>query len=212
MVTIEQKLTLFSKLMKQDISEEVKERRDEIERKYDELRATKEKEAEIKSQKYIEDYLKNSTIKNVEQESQIRLATKKKVVEAKEKLIAQILEEVKLKVQNFITTSNYETFLQNQVIEISTFIKENTNIILLLSVEDGKRHEEKIQEFLKENNISNVTFDTTSKIQLGGFILNVPEKNIQIDMTIDRLIEDKKEGMVEQILEEIEKGSDSHVA
>ncbi|ONI38552.1 hypothetical protein AN640_02415 [Candidatus Epulonipiscium fishelsonii] len=212
MVTIEQKLTLFSKLMKQDISEEIKEKRDAIEKKYDELRATKEKETESKSKKYIEDYLKNSTIKTVEQESQVRLTTKKKVVEAKEKLITQVLEEVKLKVQNFITTSNYEVFLQNRILEMENFIKENNNIILLLSVEDKTHYEKKINEFLEENNISNITFDVTNKIQLGGFILSVPEKKIQIDMSIDRLMEDKKEGMVEQILEDIEKESDTNVA
>ncbi|OOO00541.1 MAG: hypothetical protein ATN35_06900 [Epulopiscium sp. Nele67-Bin004] len=201
MVTIEQKLDLFAKIMQQDIDKDVEERYQQIQREYEEKKEIALQEANKKAIAYIEEGKNNIDIEISEIQAKVKIKSKQDIMKAKEKFIEQIYDELYAKIMTYTETTAYQHLLRRQLRKVMDYCKQTAQIYV--SEADAKRYKTLIVQFLSAEGLGNIQVVGTNKIRLGGIILKVD--NMQIDLSLDSEIVSKTDEFNEQILERLQR-------
>lgn len=213
MVTIEQKLTLFSKLLNQDIKEEVDKKFKELDKEYEKKIAENKFAIDKEASKIVEQARKRAEIKKVELISKGRLARKKEIMMIKEQLIARFMNALEDKIKTFTTSNDYKTYL-NKTIQGLKGLKDNENdLVIQITKFDYEHHKEWIQEAFVKGGLKadKLSFEIIAEDILGGFIIKDLVFSTRIDESIRALLEEEKYQIIERISLAIgEVGEETH--
>lgn len=201
MVTIEQKLTLFSKLLNQDIKEEMDKKFNALEEEYQRRIAENKFLVDKEVAEIIEQARRRAELKKVELISKGKLASKKEMMLVKEELIARFMTALENKIKDFTKTEEYKLYLSTKFQELKSLKGSKNHLEVYLTPSDYEMHQNFIKEGLvkiglKEDKLS---FNLSDQDMLGGFIIEDPVLRIRIDESIRTLIQDKKDEMIEKI-------------
>ncbi len=201
MVTIEQKLTLFSKLLNQDIKEEMDKKFNALEGEYQRRIAENKFLVDKEAAEIIEQARRRAELKKVELISKGKLANKKEMTLVKEELIARFMTALENKIKDFTKTEEYKLYLSKKFQELKSLKGSKNHLEVYLTPSDYEMHQNFIKEGLvkiglKEDKLSFNLFDQD---MLGGFIIEDPVLRIRIDESIRTLIQDKTDEMIEKI-------------
>lgn len=201
MVTIEQKLTLFSKLLNQDIKEEMDKKFNALEGEYQRRIAENKFLVDKEAAEIIEQARRRAELKKVELISKGKLANKKEMMLVKEELIARFMTALENKIKDFTKTEEYKLYLSKKFQELKSLKGSKNHLEVYLMPSDYEMHQNFIKEGLvkiglKEDKLS---FNLSDQDMLGGFIIEDPVLRIRIDESIRTLIQDKKDEMIEKI-------------
>lgn len=204
MVTIEQKLALFSKLMQQDISDNLQEGRQQIESEYKQKKIQKEKQVKEQAKNYVNDHKKIIDTKITQYKAKEKINSKKEVMKTKEECINIVYEELKDKINSYTDTSEYQNWLKNKLQSIKPLlINTEESAKIYLTQKDLKNQKDALLTVLPEN--SSIEFETNNKIELGGLILRIESSNMQIDLSLDSILNNKSEEISQVVISAIEK-------
>ncbi|OON94836.1 MAG: hypothetical protein ATN31_02370 [Candidatus Epulonipiscioides saccharophilum] len=205
MVTIEQKLALFSKLMQQDISDNLQAGRAQIEKDYRTKRVQQEQNSREHANKYVNDHKKAIDMKVSQYVAKAKLDSKKIIMQAKADCIDMINDMLKDKIIAYTKTKEYDESLKDQLLSLQKYFTDNDNVTIFLSPDDLTTQKELLLKSLASNGISaeKIEFGSSDHVTLGGLILKV--KDIQIDLSLDSLLENKSDYISQLILTTIEK-------
>ncbi|OOB77881.1 MAG: hypothetical protein ATN33_03545 [Epulopiscium sp. Nele67-Bin001] len=203
MVTIEQKLALFSKLMQQDIAEDMHKRREELEQDFKSRKLSSEQQAEEEAKKYLNDYKKKEQSKLAEIKSKSKLLSKKEIMKAQEVCIADIFQNLYQKIAEYTLSEEYENSLKDKLLQLRPYFIHNVDIYLTQT--DEGRYKQTLLSFLETQGVDLelVNIQGSSRLQLGGLILKVPSEQVQVDFSIDSEISAKNDEITEMVLEAI---------
>lgn len=211
MVTINQKLNLFSKLVYQDI----------LDHSIDEI-----KNIDEENKKYIEDYkselikkaesISNQTDNKIIQKkneiiSKAHLEVKQNMLLKKQEFIHLLLNEQISKAKNFVKTNDYIEYFKKCLENILYELEGSIKIQIELLSEDRKAFQAMIEKIAKNKGIfsENITYIDAEDSIIGGMIVSNEEKAIRYDATVFSLLEDKKELIMNRLYEELKKVGDS---
>jgi V/A-type H+-transporting ATPase subunit E len=209
MVTIEQKLLLFSKLINQSMDKNFNEELKKLDQQYEVL-LKKNKEAVDNEVFEIEEKAKKQAeMKLVEQKSKTKVLLKKEIMNVKEKYFKIFMENFKIKLRDYTLTDDYKIYLFKSIKslneELLHFNKEFNELIICLNLRDYKKYSSFLKEELqKEIYGKNITFKTMEF--LGGIILQIPEHNLRFDTTIDSVLEENETYIMQTLFEALEAG------
>ncbi|WP_010166980.1 V-type ATP synthase subunit E [Candidatus Epulonipiscium viviparus] len=205
MVTLEQKLALFSKLMQQDISDNLQEGRAKIESDYRKRRALQEQQSKEKAKRYVDDHKKIIDTKIAQYKAKAKLESKKEIMQVKEDCIHVIDELLKDRINEYTDTAEYQTWIIESVKSLKEYFDQE--VVIYLSPKDLKNQKEAIINELEAEgaNTKFVAFDLNDKIVLGGLIVKIEASNMQIDLSLDSVLENKSEEISQLVLTAIEK-------
>ena len=205
MVTIEQKLTLFSKLLNQDIKEEMDEKFIQLEREYEKRIAESKFNADKEAEEIVEQARKRAEIKRVELISRGRLANKKEMMQVKEEMIEHFMGALQKKVSAFTKMPAYLDYLSSIIKGLEEIKNEENPIAIYLSKQDYKSNQDFIKNQLVAIGISEnrLSFYEADAPILGGLIIVDTNYNTRIDMSMATAIEEAKEYIVEKIVNTI---------
>lgn len=204
MVTIEQKLALFSKLMQQDISDNLQEGRQQIESEYKQKKIQKEKQVKEQAKNYVNDHKKIIDTKITQYKAKEKINSKKEVMKTKEECINIVYEELKDKINSYTDTSEYQNWLKNKLQSLKPLlINTEEPAKIYLTQKDLKNQKDALLTVLPEN--SSIEFETNNKIELGGLILRIESSNMQIDLSLDSILNNKSEEISQVVISAIEK-------
>lgn len=203
MVTIEQKLALFSKLMQQDISDNLQAGRAKIEQDYRTKRAQQEQNSREHADKYVNDHKKAIDMKVSQYAAKAKLDSKKVIMQTKEDCINMINDLLKDKIIAYTKTAEYEESLKSQLLSLKEYFKDN-DVTIFLSPNDLNTKKDALLETLaaKEIPSDKIVFGLNDHIILGGLILKL--NDMQIDLSIDSILENKSEYISQLVLTAIE--------
>lgn len=201
MVTIEQKLTLFSKLLNQDIKEEIDKKLNALEEEYEKRIAENKFRVDKEAVEIIEQARRRAEIKKVELISKGKLASKKEMMLMKEELIERFMTTLENKIKDFTKTEDYKLYLSKKFQELKGLEGGTNHLEVYLMPSDYEMHQSFIKEGLvkiglKEEQLS---FNLSDQDMLGGLIIEDPVLKIRIDESIRTLIQDKKDELIEKI-------------
>ncbi|OON95828.1 MAG: hypothetical protein ATN36_07295 [Epulopiscium sp. Nele67-Bin005] len=212
MVTIEQKLALFSKLVKQEIKEDMQLKKEEIEQEYKQLGREREEAAKKNGEIYVTNYMKALRDKHTESESQTKLWAKKQILQAEEECIEDVFKGLNKQIRNFVRTKKYLEYLYKQLDIVFPYFSDINPVVISLTEHDKENYHKDIIRYIEKNNIctENVVIQTLPQLQLGGIMMQVPAEYIQVDLSIEGILEEKRDEIIEKVLVAIEKERKHH--
>ena len=204
MVTIEQKLVLFSKLLSQSMNLKYEEELDRLEKDI-RLKIQKAKEKADKEAQEIEDRAaKKAEARYAESRSKLKVAARKDIMSAKEKYFDIFMISFKNKLQDFVQSKEYKTYLYKNILKLNNELKnyDKSDLTICLSTKDFNKYGDYIKaEISKNHTVALKTADIT-----GGIVALVPSKNIKFDLSIDSVLEDNKTLIMQSLFEVLKAG------
>lgn len=201
MTTIEDKLKLFTKIVFNQIDEQFEKQEEKIQSEINEMLSKENEKIENYKEKTIRDIEKKATLKQREKISKVKMDTQRRLLNIKEEIIREAMEEVKEAIKEYSSTEEYGSYLLSEIKNLKRYeIPES--FILYLSEEDIEKYKEDIEEELQ--NISQSFNIKPSKVPIiGGFILEDEDKKFRIDDSLIYKIYKLKEVVGAKVMEEL---------
>lgn len=201
MVTIEQKLTLFSKLLNQDIKEEIDKKFNELEQEYEKRIAENKFRVDKEATEIVEQARRRAELKKVELISKGKLSSKKEMMLIKEELIVRFTTALENKIKDFTRTEDYRLYLTKKFQELESLKGNKNHLEVYLTPFDYDTNQSFIKEGLVKMGLSaeKLSFNLSDQDMLGGLIIEDKVLSTRIDESIRTLINDKKDEIIEKI-------------
>lgn len=201
MVTIEQKLSLFSKLLNHDIKKEEDKKFKELEKEYEKRIAENKFAVDKEVDEIIEQSRRRGEIKKIELMSKGRMKCKKEAMAIKEQIIIRFMNTLEEKIKAFTTTHGYTVYLEKTIQNLEGLKDYENNLVIQLTKADYEHNKEFIQENLVKHGLkaNKLSFEITTDNILGGIIIIDPVLHTRMDESIRALLEEQKGQIIERI-------------
>lgn len=197
MITIEDKISSFQKIINEDISEKAQKEIDEY------ILETEEKVSKYKEKKYDEinrikreyksrlDSKSESMHSRMEKEGQdILLSTNKAIYE-------EFFKDLKEKLREKYTSAKGEQYLENTLSKIKDSLKSTDTIYLYDTTYDRDRA-------TVERILPNIGIDVSKNIKLGGFEVENAEKTYRMNYSLDSVISEEYTNILTKLKKELD--------
>lgn len=207
MVTIEDKLKLFSKLLNQSMDKELTDSIKELEYNYESKIQKYKDEADKEARDIEEKARKKAETKRAESISKSKVIIKKDIMALKEKYYYIFMGKFNEKLNEFIKSAEYKYYLSKLISNLIAEIKgyENKKLIIYLSKNDMDNYSDFINSEIKNKLNLDVSLKTNYDMK-GGLIAELEGENLKIDSSLDAVLEDNKTYIMKTIFETLEAG------
>ncbi|MCR2044319.1 V-type ATP synthase subunit E [Anaerosalibacter massiliensis] len=206
MITIEDKLDIFYKLVLEKEREQGSKIIDEIKEKNRVLLEDYEKKLLEKKDEIIEESVRNGELKKDELISQRIIEARKKIFNKKEELLEDLILGLEKKAEDFVCSKEYEDYLLRDIKEVLNNI-EDESIILYLKDEDRYNFSSSIVK-IGEDMDKKISFKNPKENILGGFLVSDINEKYLIDESFRGKIEENKYLIGELLYSTLEKAGD----
>ena len=206
MITVEDKLNIFYKMVLEREKESFEKILNEIEEKNKIALDEHKNKVSLKRDEMIEKKKKSGKIMKEQKISQAIVETRQKIFRKKEELLEDLLLSIKEKSKVFVCSKEYENYLLRELESILNEV-EGKNIVLYLKLEDNKKYGDSIINLANKLNIK-ITFKEANENIIGGFLIFDEDKTYLIDETFKIKIEENKYLVGEKLYETLEKAGD----
>lgn len=200
MTTIEDKISLFSKIIYDKVNEEKEEKlkafNDEAQKK---INAERGKIEEFR-RNIKREVIKKSNIKANEIVAREKLNKQREVLTLKDKLIKDALEEVCQKLEAFVSTEEYKQYFLNTLENTLKGIDAGSYYIILIS-KDYEKFKGEIEAIYNKYPDRKVEIKISEEDFMGGIVLKDKEGKFKIDNSIYSKIEESKEIIGVRVME-----------
>jgi hypothetical protein len=196
-ITIDDKISSFQKIINEDISEKAQKEIDEY------ILETEEKVSKYKEKKYDEinrikreyksrlDSKSESMHSRMEKEGQdILLSTNKAIYE-------EFFKDLKEKLREKYTSAKGEQYLENTLSKIKDSLKSTDTIYLYDTTYDRDRA-------TVERILPNIGIDVSKNIKLGGFEVENAEKTYRMNYSLDSVISEEYTNILTKLKKELD--------
>ncbi|MDD4088148.1 MAG: V-type ATP synthase subunit E [Tissierellia bacterium] len=204
MVTIEQKLELFRKLLNQSMYLKIEEELNKLEKEVQIKTKQTEEKIDKTAQEIVDRAAKKAELRHAEITGQSQIAMKREIMSIKEKYFDIFMNNFKDRLQVFVQSNEYKAFLYKNILKLNNELNKygKLDLIIYLSAKDLNKYGDFIKtEIAKNHTVSLTAFDI-----IGGFITEVPSKNIKFDLSIDTILEDNKAYIMQTLFEALKAG------
>lgn len=201
MVTIEQKLTLFSKLLNQELKEEVDKKSSELEKEYEGKIAESKYKIDKEAADIIDDARKRAEAKKIELISKGKMSSKKETMLTKEKVVVRFMEALIERTRKFTDKPMYENYLVKAIKELSELEAYQNPLVVYMTEKDLTRYESLVKNSLVELGLKpeQIQLEAATDDIIGGLIITDPTLNMKVDLGMRSIIEESKERIVELV-------------
>lgn len=200
MITIEEKLNLFTKLIYDKIEKENESLLKKFNLEYGNLLDDKKKEFEKQAEQLRKENEKNIEKQKLQIISKAKIEEKKILLEKRKEIFDEVLEELMAYCDDFTEKNEYKDMLLNDLKKVFKDIENINNFELTITSKDYNRFKEDILNMFSGFNIEISEDDSI----IGGFIITDKEKNIRIDMSMKNRILNSKELIGEKLFEALQ--------
>lgn len=205
MVTIEQKLLLFSKLLNQSMDQTFEEELKSLEKQYKEKIQNIKETVDLEANEIVEKAKKNYEVKKNQNISKSKVKLKKEMMLLKEKYYNLFINNLKIKLNSFVESKEYKNYLSNILMNLNDELFSNNNVMIYLTKFEYDKYGDFIKENIKKTFNSNCSFTCLNTI-IGGLIIENTEKSFKVDMTIDSILEENKLFIMQALFNALEAG------
>ncbi|HBN84944.1 MAG TPA: hypothetical protein DDZ89_14000 [Clostridiales bacterium] len=206
MVTIEQKLSLFSKLLHRSMEERFAEEMANLKNEYAIKIQQNKKAVDQEAEEILAKARKNADTRVNELVNKTRMNQKKEVLSVREKQFGVFMNHLKEEIESFMNTDGYRNYLCSLVSNMELAESLADTSIVLLTARDHMKHSEYLRQFILNQHQKNLNFKVASDQMIGGIIVEDPVCNVRINMSIKTLLEDRKSIIMLMLFQAIEAG------
>lgn len=190
MITVEDKLDIFYKLVYKDEEEKCIRELEELESNNNTILTEKKNELEKKKKVFID---RKAYLANIEKNELISKSSEDLVVKSlakKEVLLQDLIESLVEKARDFVQSNNYEAYIFNKISNVIESINDN-EIIITLNEGDNLKLQNLIIELGKKFD-KVITIDFNKSDIIGGFMLQDSARTYNLDYSFKTIIEENK--------------------
>lgn len=212
MITIDDKLDLFRKLVLDKVRKEYDEKVAEVEQENEEEVKAFQREMEERSNEFVRYMTEKATQERRRLLSRARSDAKHAVLAKRQELIAHLIEAVTDRIHNFVESELYGEFLKDSVKETLEEIKGFSGIELELTREDYHRYGDMLEEALHGCGYTTrqIHLIPVDKDIIGGFVAYDKDRTVRIDCSLAGLIRDNQTFMGRLVFEILSEAGDLH--
>lgn len=200
MTTIDDKLSLFSKIIYEKLDKEREEGILEFEKKKNEKLSLEHKTITLLREEVLKDIEKKGRFKRNEIISREKLKLKKENMFLRKQLIKEVVMETYKKIEEFIKGPQYKDYLLGSIAEILGKVKPGSYELMLIK-EDIEKYKDEIMSILEKFPEIRVELSYSNEDILGGILLVDECKSFVLDNTINSKIHDNKELIGGKVME-----------
>ncbi|AOT70111.1 V-type ATP synthase subunit E [Geosporobacter ferrireducens] len=207
MITIEEKLNVFTKLVFERIQEESSYLLKEMENKNQQMIQEQQEKLKLQSEKLIQEMaLKGETKKN-QMVAKANMDRKIKILEKKQQLLHRLLQELQDKALDFTTTSAYDDFFKKTLGEVLGQLKGEEEILLYIREADLGRYRGIIGETMDAFGLQQEQYSLlpAEETILGGMIALNGTHRMRIDASLLALLRDHEKKVGQLLYHALEK-------
>lgn len=205
MVTIEQKLSLFSKLLQRSMNEKFDEEMDKLRKEYEAKAKANEEIAKKEADEILSRARKKADAEKLEMVSKMKYGLKREYISVKEKYFTNFMKHLADKIDKFIESDEYYDYLMRLISKLAEE-RITDNIVLYMTKKDSDRYADAIKQKLSEAGIFDCSFKTADDKIVGGYVAEDTLNKIRIDCTIESLLEDNMSYIMQTLFKAIEAG------
>jgi len=209
MVTIEQKLLLFSKLLNQAMDKKFEEEFENIEQHYMANLQKSKDEVDKEAKNIIDNARKKVEAGKIEILSKTKISIKKEKMAVKEKHFNILMEHIKQYLIEFIVSEKYGNYLTKIIEKLNNEITaiHGEEIVLYLTNRDNEKFSSLIKRELElKNSFKKIDFKVIDDSIIGGITIIFPNINLKFDMTIKSILEENEAYIMQTLFEALEAG------
>ncbi|SKA90537.1 V/A-type H+-transporting ATPase subunit E [Caloramator quimbayensis] len=200
MITIEEKLNLFTKLIYDKIEKENESLLKKFNLEYGNLLDEKKKEFQKQAEQLRKENEKDIEKQKLQIISKAKIEEKKIILEKRKEIFDEVLDSLIVYCKNFTNNDEYKDMLLNDLNKVLKEMDSINNFEITITYKDYKRYKDVILNMFNDKNIE---FNEDDDL-LGGFIITDKEKNIRIDMSMKNRILNSKEIIGEKLFEALQ--------
>ncbi|MFT5872100.1 MAG: V/A-type H+-transporting ATPase subunit E [Clostridium sp.] len=200
MTTIEDKISLFSKIIYDKVNEEKQE-------KLEAFSLDAEKKVNMESEKIEElrrglqvEVAKKSNIKANRIVAKEKLNKQREILFLKEKLIGEALEGVREKLVEFVCSSEYKPYFISALKKTLAGIDKGNYYIIVMK-RDYEKFKSEVEVILNGYSDGNIEIKISEEDFIGGVILKDFEEKFKMDNTIYSALQESKEIVGVRVME-----------
>lgn len=195
MITVEEKLKLFTKLVYDKIEKENQTEIDKYNSEYGNIIDEKKNEFEKQAEKMNSEKMKEIDKKKNQIISRAKVEEQKLLLQKKKEIFDEAVEEIKNYSKEFTDSEDYKKLLLKNLKESMEDLKESKNISFYVIERDRDKFKNIIVEMYPDTNFK---IDVDDNL-IGGFTVQDEDNNIKIDMSLMSKIESSKEVIGEKL-------------
>lgn len=192
MVTIEEKLNLFGKILYDKINSKVNDKLAKVKEEEENEIKKEEKLVEAYREKITKEIYKKHKENYEKVIFEAKFQAEQKLINLRKDFMNETVDGIKSNLLNFINSKDYDEYIFSNINNTLKGIKDESSLIIYFNNEDLKR----FKDILENGGLpKNVKVSTSSKNILGGYILEDENMRFRIDCSLD--------GSIEECLEEV---------
>ncbi len=206
MVTLEQKLSLFKKLVDEKVQKEIDE---QIANKDDEIKEFLEKEKNAllsnanRTQKAALERIKRQKSEAI---STMIQQERKLYLKRNEEILRDLIAKLEVKIRDFMLTDEYKTYIENSMlIALEAFSKEE-HIYISIPPTGFAKAKEAAELALNKAGFEKYTVVEAELNYIGGFVLENERKTIRLNRSFAEAIYLKREDLGQMLHDAIKRG------
>ncbi|HEX2946897.1 MAG TPA: V-type ATP synthase subunit E [Clostridia bacterium] len=205
MVTIEQKLSMFSKLLHRSMNDKFTEEMEKLRSEYAEKLAKNREEADSEAEDILRRSLKRAEAEKTEIASRSRINIKKAQMEVRERLFNTMLSRLTDRIRSFILSQEYGGYIASITKKLACAELTGSNLIILMTQADIDKHGELLKKELGEQQ-RELEFRVAGDDIIGGFIAIDTGSGIRMDFSIKTLLEDNHGYIMQELFRALDAG------
>ncbi len=211
MVTIEQKLLLFSKLINRLMNLKLKEDLAIKERELNEKFEADKLAIDNEINRLYAAKRQKIEIENLKQQSDIRLNERRKIEETKKLCFDRLMKKLYEKTNEFVQSADYKDFLSDLLKKLDLKKIDGETLTIYLTEKDSNLYENIFSEAIQSWGYSTQDFalNRSNKNLIGGFLVELTNAQIRFDMSINSLLEDNEPYIMQMMWESIKAGENN---
>lgn len=186
MVTIEDKINLFSKIIYDEVDEKINFQLDKLKKVEAETMEKEEKDIEKYKNKNTQHINKKSDSKYEKAILELRIREQQELLSLKENMIDEILYSLKKRLVDFTNSDEYVDYIKKYLDNTLKSIENNEGSIVYFNEKDK-------EIFKKIINKKDVEISDETKDIIGGYILQDKNNKFRIDCSLDENVKECKE-------------------
>jgi V/A-type H+-transporting ATPase subunit E len=206
MVTIEQKLSLFSNLLHRSMDDAFKLEMEELRKEYDAKKQKNKEEVDKEADRIIKAAVKKAEAERTELISRNRVEFKKEYMSLKDKYFSALMERIGKELEMFAASEAYTAYIKKLAVRLGAIVPASNRLMLYLSGRDLDKYQAILSQVLSGTQREQIVFGTAEDDIIGGFIAYDMDNDIRMDMSLKALLEDNRSFIMQTLFQAIETG------
>lgn len=215
MVTIDQKLALFSSLLQRSMNEKFAGDLEKLKAEYRDKILKNREAADAEAEEIIRKSVKKAEAEKARTESRDRIWLKKEITAVRQNLFETFMKRLREEIDRFVQSEKYGGYLEQLVGKYMETERPSTGVTVYMTERDCARFADIVRsriaasvarEAEADSRDIDVAFEKAPDSIIGGFIAVDSSRNVRVDLSVQRLLEDNRTYIMNELFRAMETG------